>query len=234
MKLLALDTSTEACSTALICDGEIIFRHEQAPRKHADLILSMLDELLAEAEIKLAQLDAIAFGRGPGSFTGVRIAAAVTQGIAFSADKPVVPVSTLASVAQQVMDEQDESYVLTALDARMGEVYWAGWGKNKNGFAENVIPESVLPPEKVLKPNKNNWTGAGNGWSVYEETLTEKLDGNLSNIYSDITPHAVSIVRLSEQYFNAGLAVPAEKALPVYLRNKVAEKSRTKRQTPLP
>lgn len=224
MKLLALDTSTEACSTALLCDGGIIFRHEQVPRKHADLILPMLDKLLAEAEIKLSQLDAIAFGRGPGSFTGVRIAAAVTQGIAFSADKPVVPVSTLASVAQQVMDEHNESNILTALDARMGEVYWAGWKKNKDGFVENVIPESVLPPEKVQKPGEENWTGAGSGWNVYEKMLTEKLGDRLKNVYFDITPHAASIARLAEWYFNAGLVVSAEKALPVYLRNKVAKK----------
>ena len=224
MKLLALDTSTEACSTALLCDGEINSRHEQAPRKHADLILPMLEALLAEAEIKFSQLDAIAFGRGPGSFTGVRIATAVTQGIAFSADKPVVPVSTLASVAQQVMDEQNESYVLTALDARMGEVYWAGWKKNSKGFAENVIQESVLPPEKVQNPEQENWAGAGNAWEIYKETLSQKLADNLKNIYSDATPHAVSIVRLAEWYFNDGLAIPAEEALPVYLRNKVAEK----------
>jgi len=224
MKLLALDTSTEACSTALLCEGEVIFHHQHAPRKHADLILPMLDELLAEAEIKLSQLDAIAFGRGPGSFTGVRIATSVTQGIAFSADKPVVPVSTLASVAQQVIDEQNESYVLTALDARMGEVYWAGWKKNSKGFAENVIQESVLPPEKIQKPEQDNWAGAGNAWKIYEEILSQKLAGNLKNIYLDTTPHAASIVRLAEWYFNDGLAVPAEEALPVYLRNKVAEK----------
>jgi len=247
MKLLALDTSSEACSTALLDGDEVIYRHQLAPRKHADLVLPMLDELLAEAEIKLSGLDAIAFGRGPGAFTGVRIAAAVTQGIAFSADKPVVPVSTLAAMAQQVMDEENKSHVLTALDARMGEVYWAAWQKNKNGYAENIINECVVRPDLLGSDSNyfmnehslkldgnitnnssltpiNKWTGAGNGWEIFKETLAEKFTGRLDEVHPDVTPHAVSIARLGEWYFNNKLIVTAENALPVYLRDKVAKK----------
>lgn len=226
MKLLALDTSTEFCSTALLCDAEVIFRHILAPRKHADLILPLLDELLAETETSLAQLDAIAFGRGPGSFTGVRIAASVTQGIAFSADKPVVPVSTLAAVAQQAMAEENESQVLTALDARMGEVYWSGYRRNSEGYAEIVIDEVVTPPESVQMPESGKWIAAGSGWNVYKETLTEQSGKLLKNICAEIPPHAAAIARLGEWYFKNKKAVPAEKALPVYLRNKVANKKR--------
>ena len=224
MRLLALDTSSEFCSVALLDQEEIIVRHERAPRKHADLVLPLLDAVLSEAGIVRSQLDAIAFGRGPGSFTGVRIAVAVTQGIAFSLDKPVVPVSTLAAVAQQMLDDTDASRVLTALDARMGEVYWAGWVKNADGFAENSIPETVLAPENVAMPSREKWVGAGSGWGVYGEVLSRQLGERLVEVQTDIVPHAATIARLGKWYFGQGTALPAEQALPVYLRDKVAEK----------
>ena len=125
MKLLALDTATEACSAALYIDGEIKQEYQLAPREHTRLILAMVESLLVEAGITIKQLDALAFGRGPGSFTGVRIATGAVQGMAYGADLPVVPVSTLASIAQSVHDEHQAESVLTAIDARMQAVYWA-------------------------------------------------------------------------------------------------------------
>ncbi|MFZ4702392.1 MAG: tRNA (adenosine(37)-N6)-threonylcarbamoyltransferase complex dimerization subunit type 1 TsaB, partial [Candidatus Methylumidiphilus sp.] len=136
MKLLSLETSTEACSAALYLDGEITERYQLAPQQHNKLILPMIQSLLAEADLKLHQLDALAFGRGPGSFTGVRIAAGIVQGLAFGADLPVAPVSTLAAMAQEVFAESDSQYALPCIDARMGEVYWGVYRRGNDGMAK--------------------------------------------------------------------------------------------------
>ena len=143
MKILALDTATEACSAALLIDGEIRERFEIAPRAHARLLLPMLEDLLAEAGLKPAQLDAIAFGRGPGSFTGLRIAASVAQGIAFAADLPVLPVSTLAALAWPALRAARADQVFAAIDARMGEIYCAGFGLAAQGELLMLSEEQV-------------------------------------------------------------------------------------------
>jgi len=223
MKILAIETATEACSAALWIDGALTSRFEVAPREHTRLILPMMDELLAEAGVGLADLDALAFGRGPGAFTGVRIAAAVIQGAAFGAELPVVPVSTLAALAQQGLDA-DAPRVLAALDARMGEVYWGAFEADAEGLAVAVGAEQVITPEAVPVPEGQGWRGVGSGWGTYEQILRERLGDRVGDVDPAAYPGAVEVARLAVRDFAAGLAVSAEQALPVYLRDKVAEK----------
>lgn len=227
MKLLAIETATEACSAALWVDGVLTTRHEVAPREHTRLILPMMDALLAEAGLRLPDLDALAFGRGPGAFTGVRIAAAVIQGAAFAADLPVVPVSTLAALAQQGIDAGSPR-VLAAIDARMDEVYWGAFQADNQGFAVAVGAEQVIAPDAVPIPEGEGWRGVGSGWAAYEDALRARLGECVADIDAEALPAAAEVVRLAVRDFNAGLAVPAEQALPVYLRDKVAEKPKAK------
>jgi tRNA threonylcarbamoyladenosine biosynthesis protein TsaB len=226
MKLLAIETATDACSAALWVDGVLTTRHEVAPREHTRLILPMMDGLLADAGLRLADLDALAFGRGPGAFTGVRIAAAVIQGAAFAADLPVVPVSTLAALAQQGIDAGSPR-VLAALDARMDEVYWGAFQADAEGLAVPVGAEQVIAPDAVPIPEGDGWRGVGSGWAAYGDALRARLGNRVTEIDPDVLPAAAEVARLAVRDFAAGLAVPAEQALPVYLRDKVAEKSRS-------
>ena len=224
MKLLALDTATEACSAALLIDGTIRERYEVAPRGHARLLLPMLDDLLVEAGLKPAQLDAIAFGRGPGSFTGVRIAASVAQGIAFAADLPVLPVSTLAALARDALQRTTVTQVLAAIDARMGEIYWAAFARDAHGEPQALTDEQVAPATAVCVPAGTEWFGIGSGWAVYETALRAHFGDTLSGIDAAALPRAAQIAQLAAVDFAAGGAVPAELALPVYLRNQVTQR----------
>jgi len=220
MKLLALDTSTEACSVALWLDGEARELFELAGQ-HSERILPMVDALLTEAGLKLTQLDALAFGRGPGSFTGLRIGAGVAQGLAFGAGLPVVPVSSLAALAQG----QDADQVLAALDARMRQVYWGAYVRNPHGLMELQGAEQVLAPEQVPLPPGEGWAGAGPGWDAYHVALQLRLGGCLAGWQSEQFPHARDLAVLGAAAFQAGQAVAAEEAIPVYIRNDVAMKS---------
>lgn len=232
MKLLALDTATEACSAALLIDGDVRERFVVAPRGHAHLLLPMLDELLAEADLKSAQLDAIAFGRGPGSFTGVRIAASVAQGIAFAADLPVLPVSTLAALARDALQRTHATHVtrvLAAIDARMGEIYWAAYTRDAHNepeanSEEQVTPASVVGAALAANPRVTDWFGIGTGWGEYEHALRAHFAFGLVGVDAAALPHAAHIVHLAAGDFAAGRAVSAEQALPVYLRNQVAQR----------
>lgn len=224
MKLLALDTATEACSAALYIDGEIIQRYQLAPREHTNLILQMLDDCLADAETSLSQLDALAFGRGPGSFMGLRIAAGVVQGISLAHDLPIVPVSTLASIAHLQM-RQGADKVLAAIDARMSEVYWGAF-INKAGLPMLQGKEMVTPPDQVPVPDSKGWIGAGTGWGSYAEPLAQRLGECLSSSDADVFPSAASIAQLAAAKLASGEAgVDASRAIPVYLRDQVAKKT---------
>lgn len=218
MKLLALDTSTEACSAALFIDGEISQRFEITPKAHTKLLLPMIDSLLAEAELNLSQLHALAFGCGPGSFTGLRIATGVVQGLAFGADLPVVPVSTLAALAQQFLPP----LAFVATDARIGEIFWGVYQRNTNGFMELVGKETVLPVSHIEFPTQSA-LGIGSGWRVYKDELLARTDNFVSEIESDVLPQSSLIAKLGVYGFQCGLAVAAEHAQPVYLRDKVAQ-----------
>ncbi|MBW9258962.1 MAG: tRNA (adenosine(37)-N6)-threonylcarbamoyltransferase complex dimerization subunit type 1 TsaB [Candidatus Thiodiazotropha sp. (ex. Lucinisca nassula)] len=226
MKLLAIETATEACSAALLIDDQIALRYEIKPRGHSELILGMMDALLSEADLSANQLDAMAFGRGPGSFTGVRIATGVIQGAAFAADLPVVPVSTLAALAQRAYREKGEPNLLTAFDARMGELYWAAYRIDSNEIVRLVMDEQVANAQQVHLPLDEEWYGVGSGWGVYGPELGERLGASLLGYKADLYCSARDVATLAAADFEAGLAVPAERALPVYLRNEVAQKKR--------
>lgn len=223
MKLLAVETSTEACSAALFIDGDIKERFELAPQKHTQLILPMIDSLMAEAGLKPQQLDALAFSRGPGSFTGVRIATGVIQGIALGADLPVVPVSTLAAIAQDFFDNNDGDVAFVAMDARMGEIFWGVYRRDDQGYAELIGDEAVTPADAVEFPDLAG-VGIGSGWGVYPQELTARLAGLVSRHQADMLPRAAAIAKLGARGFELGLAVAVEQAMPVYLRDKVAQK----------
>lgn len=224
MKLLAIDTSTEACSAALLIDGEVLERYRLAPREHTRLILPMIDELLSEGGLKVGALDAVAFGRGPGAFTGLRIAAGVIQGIAFSADLPVAPVSSLAALAQGGYRETGASRVLAAIDARIQEVYWGAYRYDETGYMRLAGDELVCAPEQVPVPGGDDWYGVGSGWEVHLPRLQLRLAGMLSGWDAQRYPRAHDVALLGVAAVGRGEAVSAEHALPVYLRNEVAVK----------
>jgi tRNA threonylcarbamoyladenosine biosynthesis protein TsaB len=217
MKLLVLDTSTEYCSAALWLDGLIRARRVLAGQRHSSLLLPMVDELLRESGIGLRQLDGIGYGAGPGSFTGLRIACAVTQGLAFGADLPVVGVSTLESMAEQAGAE----HVLTVLDARMAEVYWAAYQRGEAGWRSVVEPQLALPGS-VSVPEGGGWVGAGNGFVVLGEVLRPRLAAQLARIDDTLMPDAAAMAPLAARAFERGEGVDAALAAPIYLRDKVA------------
>ena len=230
MKILAIDTATEACSAALLIDDEaghkIYSRYQLAPREHSRLILQMLDDLLAEASLSVSDVDAIAFVQGPGSFMGLRIAAGVVQGIAFAHDIPVVPVSTLKAIAQRAYEESGSTHVLATIDARMDEVYWAAYSLQNQQWQLHG-EERVISPEKVVlpvMPEDVTWLAAGNGWANYKDRLLAAVSNQPSEILPECFPSAEGIAKLAAEEFKAGNTVPAAEAIPVYLRNDVAKK----------
>ncbi len=225
MKLLALDTATEACSAALLIDGQVEAIYQLAPREHTRLLLSMAEQLLAEAGIGISELDALAFGRGPGSFTGVRIATGVVQGMAFAADLPVVPVSTLASIAQLASDEHQQSHILATLDARMGGIYWGCYRRNKDGLVELEAQERVTAVDGIQLATPEHWCVAGSAIKPYEAELQQAFGEQLTEFYPDYLPHSASMAKLARAAFDRGEAVDAAQALPVYLRDDVAKKA---------
>jgi tRNA threonylcarbamoyladenosine biosynthesis protein TsaB len=225
LRILAIETATVACSAALYIDGEICERHALAPREHALLILPMIDALLAEAGVAVGALDAIGYGRGPGSFTGVRIAASVVQGIAFAADLPVVAVSTLASLAQGAMRETGEHRIMAALDARMTEVYWGLYAREPDGLPLLQGEECVCAPREVAVPESGVWVAAGSGWASYREELLGRTGQRVSRLLPDLEPRAGDLVRLAAQRYRQGEVLRPEDAVPVYLRDTVVRQA---------
>ncbi len=223
MKLLAIDTATEACSAALYDNGAIATQYTLAPRQHTELILPMIDALLAEAGLSPTALDALAFGRGPGAFTGVRIAAGVVQGLAMAADLPVAPVSTLATLAQAMITKSPQ--IACAIDARMGEVYWALY-RSDGTIMRLVGEESVRPPATVARPSNRGWLGAGSGWQTYRTVLQQAMGDHLAGIEADRYPSAAAMCPLAIDAYQRGDTVSAANALPVYLRDQVTGQHR--------
>lgn len=224
MNLIALDTATDACSAALWVDGDIRERFVIEPRQHTKLILNMVDSLLAEAQLQPAQLDGVLLSCGPGSFTGVRIATGVAQGIALGLDVPVALVSTLACVAQDYFNQHADDLAYTAMDARMDEIFWGVYRRNVQGLAELIGQEAVLPAEQVADVQQTG-AGVGSGWAVYPEQLSQRLAPFVTTIKADVWPRAASVAQLGAWQFQLGQVVPVEQALPVYLRDKVAKKT---------
>jgi tRNA threonylcarbamoyladenosine biosynthesis protein TsaB len=218
MKILALDASTEACSAALSLDGEIHFRYEVAPRQHTRLILPMVDALLHEADLGLAALDLLAFDRGPGSFTGIRVTMSVVQGLALASDLPVLPVSSLAALAQACYRVHDAESVLSVIDARMGELYWGYYHLQQERMVlageEQVSTLEDLQPAPV-----EHCHVIGSGVSVYAEQLQQRGFDRLVDDEALRYPHARYLAELAAASPEQACAV--ELAEPVYLRNKV-------------
>ncbi|WP_097460750.1 tRNA (adenosine(37)-N6)-threonylcarbamoyltransferase complex dimerization subunit type 1 TsaB [Mangrovitalea sediminis] len=222
MKLLALDTTAEGCSVALNLDGQIIEQFENAPRMHTRRIMPMIRELLRQSALKPADLDALAFGRGPGSFTGLRIAAGIVQGLAYGLGKPVLPVSSLAATAL-VAREQNPGPVAVAFDARMAEVYW-GTFRVEEGRVQPLEEERVCPPDRLSLPTiggDERWLGAGAGWLLCDEMPKSVCDAVTERLLEAI-PTAGAIALLAQQAWLEGAAIDAAQAQPVYLRDEVA------------
>ena len=225
MNILAIETATDACSCALEFSGTVTTRHTVEPRRHTELLLPMIDEVLAHAGARLGALDAIAFGRGPGSFTGLRIACSVAQGLGFGANRPLVAVSTLQALAAGMRRSRGTSRVLVALDARMGEVYWGGFEWDGVTMAP-AFEESVVAPDAVHVPEAGEWAGAGSGWSAHRAVLEDRVEDRLGHRAEPVDaarlPEASDMLAPARLALEAGLAVAPEDASPVYLRSRVA------------
>jgi tRNA threonylcarbamoyladenosine biosynthesis protein TsaB len=221
MKILALDTSSHVCSVALLNDGKITTRDTTITLKQAQIVLTEIQALLLSENISLNQLDAIAFGTGPGSFTGVRIAASITQGLAYALQLPVIPISSLQAIAYTAFLERQWKNLLVAVDARMDEMYWASYQIDDTGLPYITGEEMLLKPEDALLPKEFGWAGIGNGWEVY----AARIPYEPQYLDSTKTPSAGALLRLAEVQFLKQNWVPPTQALPVYLRNNVAKKS---------
>ena len=217
MKLLAIETSTEACSVAVYADGQVFARHELAPRRHTQLVLPWADELLAEAGLAKSQLDAIAVGRGPGAFTGVRLAIALVQGLALALDRPVLPVSTLAVLAMQGQGDN----ILAAIDARMGEIYLGTFARDADGLVSATGPEILCAPSDAPIPDAP-MQGVGSGFAAGDGALVTRLGGQLPGFDAAALPHARDLASLAVRAWQRGEAIAADALEPAYLRDKVA------------
>lgn len=225
--ILVIDTSTEACSVALQAGEQVYSNYKVAPRQHGELVIPMVDSLLEQAQIKLSDLDVIGYGQGPGAFTGLRICISIVQGLAYGAGVPVVGVSSLQAMAQAAFVQTGEPYVLTAIDARMGEVYWGVYHLD-NGIMRLVGDEEVSNPETVtIEPVDSSkiYRAVGSGWQTYPDELAQRSQTSLV-IERDVSfPDAQYMLPWVGEQFQRGLMVDAEMAQPVYLRNNVAKKS---------
>ncbi|MCR8923321.1 tRNA (adenosine(37)-N6)-threonylcarbamoyltransferase complex dimerization subunit type 1 TsaB [Dasania sp. GY-MA-18] len=228
MKILAVDSSTEACSVALLdsqCRDEsaLLALYELAPREHSQRLLPMVDQLLADAGITIQQLDAIAFGKGPGSFTGLRICLGLVQGLAFGADVPVVPVSSLQALAQTALDlgEVDEQQpVIASIDARMSEIYWCAY-RCEQGLMQPLIDEQLSAPEAFKQPQElQSFAAVGSGWQYKEQMAYQ----GLHYCNDQLLPRASAVAKLALHYYQTGLYCAADKAQPSYIRDQVAWK----------
>lgn len=222
MNILVIDTATEACSAALSYQGQVLAKFEVCPQQHSQRLLPMVDELLAEAGITLKNLELLGFGRGPGSFTGVRIATGMIQGLALGSQLPVVPVSTLAAMAQQAYIEHGVEQVIAAIDARMDEVYMGKYTL-VDGTMQLVGDEAVLPPEQALSGmvDIRQWAGVGTAWGTYESL---NPDGQVRVLSDILYPSAQFMLPLATRAAADGAAVSVDHIEPVYLRDKVTWK----------
>ena len=217
MKILALETSTELCSAALWLDGEVDAREALAGQRHSELLLPMIDALLLNHGLTAADLDGIAFGAGPGSFTGLRIACGVAQGIAFGAGVPVVGIGTLLALAAASRAER----VVCCIDARVSEVYHAAYERRNDGW-HTVHEPGLCKPDAAPELPAGAWTGCGSGFAVYRAALESRYAGRLERVIDDLAPHAREIATLAAAEFERGNSGAAERAAPLYVRNKVA------------
>lgn len=221
MKLLAFDTSSTACSVALFVENKVETLLEISPRQQAQMILPMIHKLLDKSHITLKELDAIAFGCGPGSFTGVRIATSVAQGLGYSLNVPLIPISSLAALAQAAYMDLGWTRLLAAVDARIQEVYWGAYKVNAEGLVELEGNETVSRPEEIILSSQN-WYGVGNAWEVYPAQIPAiPVEKDVSRL-----PLATGILPLAIKKLINHEVITPEQAIPTYLRNDVAKKSK--------
>lgn len=217
--ILIIDTSTEACSVAITKGDEIFYRQDVTPRSHTKMVLPMVDDLLTQAQLSINDVDAIAWGRGPGSFTGVRIGTGIMQGLALGANKPVIGLSTLAAMAQQAINDFGATQVIAAIDARMGEVYW-GVFESVDGLASLVGKEMVIKPEaidpKIL--NDEVYIGVGTAWETYPKLADLR---NIKVEPSILYPSSKAMVPLALNAWHKGETMDVDEASPVYVRDTV-------------
>lgn len=221
MKLLAIETASEACSVALSTGSEVRERFDLAPRRHAELLLPWISELLTECGVELKELDALVFSRGPGSFTSLRIGIGVVQGLAWGAGVPVVPVSSLQATAQTAAAAGLPNAIV-AVDARMNEVFCGRYRLDGRGLMQAVGSEAVCSPGQVAEFDSDGWHGVGNGFERYAE-LTE-FSKKLSSVYPAIWPRAAAMLALAESWLEQNRPLPAQQAQPVYIRDQVVQK----------
>jgi tRNA threonylcarbamoyladenosine biosynthesis protein TsaB len=220
MNLLALETATESCSAALLVGERLLSRSEIAPRRHAELLLPMCEDLLAEAGLARHDLDALAVGCGPGAFTGVRLAIAAAQGIALALDVPVVTVSSLAALA--MLAPANGAAILAVIDARMGEIYAGAFRRTEEGLVEPIGVESVGRADALQLPAAPLWNVVGSGWASYREALRARLPATPVWADGERYPQAADVARLAVSRVRASRGIAPDLALPVYLRDKVA------------
>lgn len=222
MNILAIDTSSNACSIALLFNHEVTAIHQLLPMQQAQTILPLLDELLQSKNVRLNQLDALAFGCGPGSFTGVRIATSVIQGLGFSHQLPVIPISSLAALAQSAYMDLKFEKCWVAIDARISEVYWGRYQVQDNQLVTLIGTECVSKPEEMILTDASDWYGVGDGWEVYKN----QIPWQPLAVDSTRLPMAKGILALAIPQFEKQAWVKAADAIPVYLRDNVAKKSK--------
>lgn len=220
MNILALDTSTEHCSVALWRGGVVHEHTVRAGQAHSAMLIGMVDTVLAEGGLRLAVLDGIAYGQGPGSFTGLRIACAVAQGLAFPADIPLAGIGTLHAMALAC----GAAKVVCCLDARMQEIYHATYVRQGDAYIEVSAPRVCAPALAPELPG-DGWTGCGSGFAAYRDVLQQRYGAALATIDDAVYPHAGDIARLAAPLFAAGRGIRAEEAAPLYIRDKVALKT---------
>lgn len=226
MRILAIDTATEACSAALWNTGEICAHFELCPREHTQRILPVVQDILSQSGATLAELDALAFGRGPGSFTGVRIGIGIAQGLALGAELPMIGVSTLATMAQGAYRKSGATRVLAAIDARVGEVYWAEYVRDEQGIWHGEESEAVLKPEAVkerLMQLSGEWVTVGTGWPAWPELAADATHLTITD-GEVLLPAAEDMLPIAVYLLEQGKTVAVEQAEPKYLRNEVAWK----------
>jgi tRNA threonylcarbamoyladenosine biosynthesis protein TsaB len=224
MNLLAIETSSDFCSVAAGRGGAVFSRHEAAGQRHGELVIPMIDAVLAEAGLALEDLAGIAYGAGPGSFTGLRIACGVTQGLALARGLPVIGVGTLLVIAEQAAEEAAGERVIACIDARMGEVYHAAYAREHGRWRE-VLSPGLYRPGDVPAVAGGGWIGCGSGFAAHREALAARHADRLAAIRDGVAPTARAVLALAAPEFAAGKGADAATAVPVYLRDKVALKT---------
>lgn len=221
MRLLAVDTATEACSAALWVDGQCQLRFEVVGRSHTQQMLPMVHGLMADAGCAFAQLDGLVCGVGPGSFAGVRIGVGFVKGLALSLDRPVVGISSLAMLAQGAIDA-GAAQVLASIDARMNEVYFGAFARDASGLAQPLSRARVAAPDAIREGGIGPWVAVGTGWGAYEMPMRAGVVGDLSWVDGTALPRAEQALKLALPVFASGAAISADALAPLYLRDKVA------------